>query len=169
MVHDRGPGWEALRASFAIPGIFPPIRHGDDLLVDGGVLDNMPVGEMRRREPEATVIALDVSARDDLKAGDMPPGGVLSGWRTLGQRLNPVVKTPDIAGITRILMRLTELSSTARQATERADLTVRPDVSSFAMMDFAAMDDLVAAGHEAGRRELEAWLAEIEPPPVAPS
>jgi predicted acylesterase/phospholipase RssA/CRP-like cAMP-binding protein len=169
VVHDRGPGWEALRASFAIPGIYPPIRRGDDLLVDGGVLDNMPVGEMRRREPGATVIAVDVSARDDLKAGDLPAGGVLSGWRTLGQRLNPLVETPDIAGITQVLMRLTELSSTARQATERADLTVRPDVSSFTMMDFAAIDDLVAVGHQAGRRQLEAWLAETDRPWVTSS
>ena len=160
MVHDRGPGWEALRASFAIPGVYPPVRHGDDLLVDGGVLDNLPIGEMRRREPRSTVIALDVSARSDLQAGDLPGGGVVSGWRTLGQRLNPLVPTPDIAGITRILMRLTELSSTAREAQERADLTVRPDVSDYGMMDFASMDPLIRAGYSAGRRMIEDWLPE---------
>jgi lysophospholipid hydrolase len=149
-----------LRASFAIPGVYPPVRYGDDLLVDGGVLDNLPIGEMRRREPRSTVIALDVSARSDLQAGDLPGGGVVSGWRTLGQRLNPLVPTPDIAGITRILMRLTELSSTAREAQERADLTIRPDVSDYGMMDFASMDPLIRAGYTAGRRLIEDWLPE---------
>ena len=47
-VHRTGPGWFALRASFSIPGVFPPMRNADgDILVDGGVLDNMPVGIMR--------------------------------------------------------------------------------------------------------------------------
>jgi predicted acylesterase/phospholipase RssA len=169
VVHDRGPGWEALRASFAIPGIYPPVRYGDDLLVDGGVLDNLPVGEMRQREPAATVIALDVSARNDLQAGDLPKGGVLSGWRTMAQRLNPTAATPDIVGITRILMRLTELSSNARQATEQADLTIRPDVSSFAMMDFASMDDLIARGNEAGHRDLGKWLTDTGRAPASAS
>ena len=47
-VHRTGPAWIGLRASFSIPGVFPPMRTADgDLLVDGGVLDNMPVGIMR--------------------------------------------------------------------------------------------------------------------------
>jgi predicted acylesterase/phospholipase RssA len=160
VVHSRGAGWEALRASFAIPGVYPPVRYGEDLLVDGGVLDNLPVGEMRLREPQATVIALNVSARSDLQAGDLPVGGVLSGWRTLGQRLNPLAESPDIAGITKILMRLTELSSNARQAQEQADLTIRPDVAGYGMMDFGSMTALIAAGHRAGRSQVEEWLTD---------
>ncbi len=47
-VHRRGPLWEAVRASGSLPAILPPIITGDgEVLVDGGVLDNIPVNVMR--------------------------------------------------------------------------------------------------------------------------
>lgn len=43
-----GPLWEAIRASSALPGILPPFIRGDgDLMVDGGLLDNLPYRAMR--------------------------------------------------------------------------------------------------------------------------
>ena len=42
VVHRRGPLYEAVGASFCLPGIGPPVAAGDRLLVDGGVLDNLP-------------------------------------------------------------------------------------------------------------------------------
>ena len=50
-------------ASLSIPGVFPPISTPDGrLLVDGGVLDNLPVGTMAR-PGEGPVIAVDVTGR----------------------------------------------------------------------------------------------------------
>ena len=47
-VHSAGSLWTAVRASVAVPGVFPPIDAGDGhLLVDGGVLDNVPTSPMR--------------------------------------------------------------------------------------------------------------------------
>jgi len=42
VVHDRGPAWEAVRASVSLPGILPPFARGLHLLVDGGVINNLP-------------------------------------------------------------------------------------------------------------------------------
>lgn len=39
----EGPAVEAVLASAAIPAMFPPVRIGDDLLIDGGVVDNVPI------------------------------------------------------------------------------------------------------------------------------
>ncbi|HTX63087.1 MAG TPA: patatin-like phospholipase family protein [Acidimicrobiales bacterium] len=39
----EGPATEAVLASAAIPAMFPPVRIGDELLIDGGVVDNVPV------------------------------------------------------------------------------------------------------------------------------
>lgn len=44
---DHGPLSEALRSTIAIPGLLPPVRRGDQLLADGGLIDNVPVGPTR--------------------------------------------------------------------------------------------------------------------------
>ncbi len=41
---SRGPVVEALRASTAIPGVFPPVHIGHHYLMDGGVANNAPLG-----------------------------------------------------------------------------------------------------------------------------
>jgi NTE family protein len=46
-VHRRGPLWEAVRASGSLPTVLPPFIDSEgNILVDGGVLDNIPVGQM---------------------------------------------------------------------------------------------------------------------------
>src|SRR5205823_14581489 len=61
VVHRLGPLVDALYPSLAIPGVFPPVSTGDGrLLVDGGVLDNLPVATMARKG-EGPVIAVDVT------------------------------------------------------------------------------------------------------------
>ncbi|MEM7701426.1 MAG: cyclic nucleotide-binding and patatin-like phospholipase domain-containing protein [Pseudomonadota bacterium] len=71
-VHTRGPLWEAVRASGSLPTILPPLitRQGD-ILVDGGVLDNIPVGIMRELKAGPNVVVAlrtDVGARWEVEA-----------------------------------------------------------------------------------------------------
>lgn len=156
-IHRSGPGWLAVRASFSIPGVFPPVRSAaGDLLVDGGVLDNLPIGIMRARHYGISVIAVDVGRTRDLSAAGLPEGGVVSGWKMLLGRLDPTVPNRDIAGLGRILMRLTELGGDNDD--DRGDLYIRPAVDPFSITDFKAFDRLVALGYEAGMRSLRAWI-----------
>jgi predicted acylesterase/phospholipase RssA len=60
-VHRSGPASTFIRASVAIPGVLPPVPYGEDLLVDGGVLNNLPVEMMRSDGGIGTVIAVDVA------------------------------------------------------------------------------------------------------------
>ena len=63
VVHRLGPLVDAVYASLAIPGVFPPVATKDGkLLVDGGVLDNLPVETMASKG-EGFVIAVDVTGR----------------------------------------------------------------------------------------------------------
>ena len=68
VVHRTGPAAEAVYTSLAIPGVYPPVTGGGRLLVDGGVMDNLPVGTMAAAA-EGPVIAVDVSHR----GGPMAP------------------------------------------------------------------------------------------------
>jgi len=56
----EGPVVEAVRATISLPGIFAPVRLDNRMLVDGGVLNNLPVDVVRRMGAEV-VIAVDVS------------------------------------------------------------------------------------------------------------
>jgi NTE family protein len=47
VVIDSGPLNIALRASIAVPGLLPPVRRGKQVLMDGGMVDNVPVGAAR--------------------------------------------------------------------------------------------------------------------------
>jgi predicted acylesterase/phospholipase RssA len=67
-VHRRGSTAIAVRASVAIPGVLPPVPFDGDLLVDGGVLNNMPFEVMRDDSTIGTIIAVDV-------APDLGPAG----------------------------------------------------------------------------------------------
>jgi NTE family protein len=47
VIMDRGPLSVALRSTIAVPGLLPPVRRGDQLLADGGMIDNVPVDATR--------------------------------------------------------------------------------------------------------------------------
>ena len=83
LVHRQGRAWRAIRASTSIPGVFPPVAQGQDVLVDGGLVDNLPVGEMRRGHDRITAVAVDVGVRRGMQAGDLPDSTVIGGWRLL--------------------------------------------------------------------------------------
>ena len=58
---------DALRASVAIPGVMPPVFRGDDVLVDGAAINNLPVDIMQRHAP-GLVIGCDVGADHSFSA-----------------------------------------------------------------------------------------------------
>jgi NTE family protein len=72
---SRGPLFDAVRASIAIPTIFRPHRYQGRLLVDGGLLNPLPVSPTLRDVTDAT-IAVDVNASPEpLHRGDPSIGG----------------------------------------------------------------------------------------------
>ena len=161
MVHRRGLAWRAIRASMSIPGVFPPVAQDGDVLVDGGLVDNLPVGEMRRGHDGITAIAVDVGVRRGLQAGDLPDSTVMGGWRILVDRIHPGRRSPEIVGIVSLLARLTELGGGGHDTADRGDVLVRPDVEQFPILDFDRFDDLVEVGHREGLATLGPWWAEV--------
>ncbi|HEX9082333.1 MAG TPA: patatin-like phospholipase family protein [Holophagaceae bacterium] len=61
VVLDKGSVARAIRASAAIPGVFQPVQHQGKILVDGGVVDNIPI-DVAREKGADLVIAVDISA-----------------------------------------------------------------------------------------------------------
>ena len=83
VVHDRGPVWQAIRASGSVPGLFPPVRVGEQLLVDGGLVANLPTELARERHPNANLIAVDVGDPAGIDTSGVDGSGIANGWSRL--------------------------------------------------------------------------------------
>lgn len=138
--HDRGRLWRAVGASMSLPGLCPPVESDGQLLVDGGVLNNLPVDLMP--VAEGPVVAVDVTARE-LRGR---PGTT----RRAGTR-------PPPPRIVETLARTTVLGSCGlvEQNRRLADLVIAPDVTGIPMFGFDRLDRAVAAGRAAARRALQ--------------
>lgn len=151
-VHTTGPAWQAMRASAAIPGLFPPIPTGDGcLLVDGGVLNNLPTDVMAERFRPGILLAVDLAGSVTFDTRDLPLDGVVGGWRHLVDRLAPWRETPRSPGIVEVLSR--SIMSTSRS--DLADYVFRPDVERYGVLDFGAHEALVEAGYRHTAEVLE--------------
>jgi predicted acylesterase/phospholipase RssA len=160
VVHRSGPAWRAVRASMSIPGVFPPVAENGDLLVDGGVVDNLPIGVLIDRHPGLRALAVDVAVHRDLAAGDLPDHTVVRGWHVLRDRLHPRRSSPQVVGIASVMARLAELGNRDSEDRDAADLIIRPEVGDVPLLDFGRFDELVESGYVDGRAALEAWQSD---------
>ncbi|MEA3452017.1 MAG: patatin-like phospholipase family protein [Bacteroidota bacterium] len=66
IIYDKGCIYEAIRASVSIPNIFIPIKHEKTLLVDGGVLNPVPINVVERTDDDILVV-VNLYSRDKMK------------------------------------------------------------------------------------------------------
>ena len=157
IIHERGPLWTAVRASLALPGIYPPVYADGDLLIDGSAVDNLPVDVMRGRVGAGRIVAVDVSSEvEPLAVAPYGPG--LSGWRVLGRRLNPFAPPHPVPGIAEILNRSTGLSQIRHRRAalddDRVDLLLSPPVARLRSLDFRGGIALIETGHRYAAQKL---------------
>ena len=144
VTHASGPLWRALRSSIAIPGVLPPVCSGGQVLVDGGVIDNLPVAAMRRLNA-GPVIGIDIAGQHAL-AADLDETDLPSVWQLLVQRWRGAPKRP---GILRILLRagMVNSASTADQNAALSDLMLTPPVDSIDLLAWERFEDAIQAGY----------------------
>ena len=163
LVLTSGPMAAALRASVAIPGVFPPVSTADgEVLVDGGVMNNLPVDVMADFSDGGQIIAVNLRAPAQLAAGELPADGVVSGWRTIARRLNPLSPKPQMPSLVEILARSSEVGGTAtsRLMEQRADFVLHPPSRGHALLEFGALDDLIAGGYDYTMAMIDSWEAD---------
>jgi predicted acylesterase/phospholipase RssA len=158
-VHRRGSLLKGLLASNAAPGIYPPVVEDGDLLVDGALLNNLPVDVMQTFAGGGTIIAVDVCPPVDLDQ-NVDYGMGLSGWRAFWNRINPISRAAPFPSIASILMRSTMLGSVSHHnavVTSLADLHLRPPVDRFPFHAYAAGRDVARVGYQFARERLAEW------------
>jgi predicted acylesterase/phospholipase RssA len=159
-IHRSGDVPTALRASVAIPGAFPPVPFGDDLLVDGGVTNNLPVDVMRRLYPTAEILAVQVAPAQGPKA-KADYGLSVSGWQAMKSKVG---RGPRYPGIVAVLMRSMITGSLDQQeaaiASGAADLLLDIDMRGVGLLDFERVAEVANLGYDAAMPMLEAWLTQ---------
>jgi NTE family protein len=149
--HRAGILWRALRATVALPGILPPVTHHGHLLVDGGVMNNLPVDVMREHAiGSGPIIACDITGELDLQAGD-DRYGERPWWSLLAQRMRG---TPSIISI---LMRSGTVGSEAqrRVVREQADYLIEPPMMNIGLRDWKKFDQAIQEGYDVARASIE--------------
>ncbi|MBN9553781.1 MAG: patatin-like phospholipase family protein [Alphaproteobacteria bacterium] len=149
--HRAGPLWRALRASVALPGILPPVIHHGHLLVDGGVMNNLPVDVMREHAIGAgPIIACDITGEIDLQAREENYGE--KPWRWLIK--NRMKGHPSIVSI---LMRSGTVGSEAQRriVREQADYLIEPPMPSIGLRDWKKFDQAIREGYETAAAFIE--------------
>jgi predicted acylesterase/phospholipase RssA/CRP-like cAMP-binding protein len=159
-VHERGPLVRAIRASIALPGVLPPVSLGEDLHVDGGLVNNLPIDVMAAKPEIGTVLAVDVSAEVEMRAPSDRDFEV-SGWRMLWERIHPGAARSEMPSIMSLLTRSALVASVywtrERRAAEAASLYLRIPMADLRLLAFDRIDEIVARGYEATRDAIRAW------------
>ena len=145
VVHDRGPAWEATRASGALPGITVPMPTSLGLLIDGGVVNNLP-GDIMRARCRGKVIVVNVSPDEDQT---FALAQVPSPWVVLWSWLSPFRVSMSVPTVLHILIRTATLASAdrARAVGDAADLYLRPPVQQFGLLEFSRIGDIVQSAY----------------------
>jgi predicted acylesterase/phospholipase RssA/CRP-like cAMP-binding protein len=157
--HDRGSLLLALRASIAIPGVLPPVPRDGDLLVDGGVLANVPVDEMRRRNPNGKVLAIDVAPEDGPTAS-RDYGLSVGGARALAERRRGHGPPHLVATMVRSSLVASVRDRHRVVQDEVADLYVDVAVDGGGLLDFSTGPEIANAAAASTRPVIARWLSD---------
>ncbi len=156
-LHTRGAAWAALRASCSLPGLVEPQIRDGELLVDGGLIDNLPVGVARERLA-GRVIAVDVTADLDLSttASAYPSPWLEFAGRVLERRGRAPGAAPGMFEVMMHSLLLASLAHTRRMRLE-ADLCLRPDLAGFGLLALERHAEIIEAGYRHAREQLTAF------------
>jgi EmrB/QacA subfamily drug resistance transporter len=139
----HGPLYEAVGCSMCLPIIGPPQIHDRDLLIDGSLVDNLPVAAMAQMG-EGPIIAVDVKAaierRRDVDGGP-----------------ERVMRVPGLGEtVARVL--LLGSANTSEAAARHADLVITSRAVGVGLFEFHQLDAAREAGRAAAREALERGL-----------
>jgi NTE family protein/lysophospholipid hydrolase len=153
MIHERGPLWKAVRASASLPGVFVPVLSDGHILVDGGLVNNLP-GDVMRERACRTLIVVDVGSEHEFifKLREFP-----SPWQFLRSRILPFAARIDVPHIVDVLIRTTDVSSSqkTRDVKRNADVCLRPPIDAYGVLQFESLDEIADVGYRYAKAKIE--------------
>jgi NTE family protein len=133
VVFDQGSLSEALRATMSLPAIFSPVRRNRQILVDGGLLENLPVDVARR-------MGADVVIAVNLQTKPLDPSEPLSAFAVLQRAISVGISVNEL------------------ESMRRADLVIQVHTQEFTSTDYQAAEKIIDLGFQ-GSEERNAVLS----------
>jgi NTE family protein len=162
----QGSMLDAVRASIALPGLFAPVRREGALLVDGGLVNPVPISLARAMGADVVVavdLGSDVLGRRFRAAPPAEaPAGALQKWmRELQANLSALAHEksaeepamPPIVDVLATCMDIVQVKiARSRMAGEPPDVLVAPRLASLRLLDFHRANEAIEEGHRAVER-----------------
>jgi lysophospholipid hydrolase len=159
-VHTYGGLKRAMRASSAVPGLFPPIRgESGDLLVDGAIVDNLPASLAAARTGGA-VIAVNVIPTVDQAIGGYTEGASVIDVLRSRMRGKEQERSPMILDLLQRTVFLPAVSTAERIRTE-VSLYIEPQLADFSLLNTNRFDEIVEVGYRAAQASLANWKCPV--------
>jgi NTE family protein len=154
-VFDKGPFWEALLCTMSLPGVFPPVFMGERLLIDGGVLNNVP-DDLIRKKGADKILSVNVSPLKDKSLYQLLDDRASSG-RSFFRSLWEYIKYPPIL---KIMGRASMLEGReiTKAKVSRMDLFLHFHLEDFNLFDFSLFQEII----DKGESEAEKNFPEIK-------
>jgi NTE family protein len=164
----RGPLFDAIRASIAIPTIFRPHPLNGHRLVDGGLMNPLPLTPLLQSPGDFT-IAVNVNGPHEelmVRQAERPPvearGGLRSKIaafvkRTIGNHEERQHEPGWMDTLTQSLDLMQENLARFRLAADRPDLVIEVPRNACAVYEFYRASELIELGRERAERTLKAW------------
>lgn len=155
MVHQKGLLRKAATASAALPGVAVPVIDQGSVLIDGGLINNLPCDVMKAK-CRGDIIAVDVGSQLNLQIEDEE---VPSPWKVVASRVLPFQKPIKTITIFDVLFGATFVGGDSRlaQLKSAADYYLRPPVEAYSMLQLEALEAIAATGYEYAKEEIAAW------------
>lgn len=128
VVLDKGPVTKAVMASTCIPGIFCPVEINNKILVDGGIVENVPVKTIKKMGAEF-VIGVDLNAKHTFEKPENIIDVILNSFHFIMQQ-------------------------SIKYQSQDADLLIKPDLSSFNRSDVEQVEELIEKGYTDAKKAL---------------
>ncbi len=125
-VFRDGPLATALRSTMSLPGVFIPVRANKTVLVDGGLLDNLPVDVAKEMGAELTI---GVHLATKPLAANQP----ISSFGVLGQSISTVIAANELRSM------------------QLADILIRVPLENYTGMDYKKGEAIIKLGYEAAQ------------------
>jgi len=125
-VFEDGSLAQALRATMSIPGVFSPVRHGNEIYSDGGAVDNLPVDVARSMGAQVVISSY-------LNGGPPNPASLGSLTGVAGRNISIMVAANEVNSL------------------KNSDVVVSSDVSKFGSLEFSRSEEIIPLGYKAAQ------------------